>query len=46
MKLLLKPHAGVTVVVEKREDPSVLEACPCSEEGCSLGIYFSNTENY
>lgn len=45
MKLLLKPPTGVTVVVEKREDPYVLEACPflscqCSEEACSLSIYF------
>lgn len=39
MKLLLKPPAGVTVVVEKREDPSVLGACACSEAACSLLIY-------
>lgn len=41
----MKPLAGVTVVVEKREDPYILEACPflscqCSEEACSLSISF------
>lgn len=43
VKLLLKPHAGVTVVVAKKENPCSLEACPflsseCSGEASSLFI--------